>query len=121
MDSGLDLEEAAAIADLCLSGSEPQRIGAAQVMAANVKVATCRSFCEDALVGLFNDHSEKVRSEAANCFRRFEGNDFVGYEHLIAQFVLSDAFPESPFPLLIALERTTAKLDSLVKSLCRSN
>ena len=116
--AALDLEEAAAIADLCLSGSEPQRIGAAQVMAANVKVATCRSFCEDALVSLFNDPSEKVRSEAANCFRRFEGNDLVGYEHLIAQFVLSDAFPESRFPLLIALERTKAKLPEVTLSAC---
>ena len=116
--AALDLPEAAAIADLCLSGSEPQRIGAAQVMSANVKVATCRSFCEDSLVSLFNDPSEKVRSEAANCFRRFEGDDLVGYEHLIDQFVLSDAFPKSHFPLLMALERTTAELPEVTLSAC---
>ncbi len=116
--AALDLPEAAAIADLCLSGSESQRVGAAQVMAANIKVATCRSYCEDALVSMFSDPNEEVRSEAANCFRRFEGDDLGGYEHLIVQFVLSDAFPKNRFPLLIALERTTAKLPEVTLSAC---
>ena len=116
--AALDLQEAADIARLCLSGSEAQRIGAAQVMAANVRNATCRSFCEDALVKLFSDSSDRVRSEAANCFSRFEGVDLVGYEHLIAQFVLSGAFPKSRFPMLIALERTTAKLPEVTLSAC---
>ena len=116
--AALDLPEASTLADLCLSGSEPQRVGVAHVMAANIRVATCRSFCEDALVSLFNDPSEQVRSEAAKCFRRFEGDDLVGYEHLIAQFVRSDAFPKSRFSLLIALERTTAKLPEVTLSAC---
>ena len=42
----------------------------------------------------------------------------MGYEHLIAQFVLSDAFPKNRFPLLIALERTTAKLPEVTLSAC---
>ena len=117
--AALDLPEAATLAELCLSGSEPQRVGAAQVMAANIKVATCRSFCEDALVRLFNDPSENVRAEAADCFRRFEEDDLVRYEHLIAQFVLSDAFAKNRFPLLIALERTTAKLPEVTLSACK--
>ena len=116
--AALDLPEAAAIADLCLNGSESQRVGAAQVMAANIKVATCRSFCEDALVSIFNDPNEEVRSEAANCFRRFEGDDLVGYEHLIAQFVLSNAFPKNRFSLLMALEGTTARLPEVTLSAC---
>lgn len=117
--AALDLPEAVGIADLCLNGSESQRIGAAQVMAANIKVATCRSFCEDALIGLFNDSSEKVRFEAADCFRRFEGDDLTQYEHLIAKFVLSSAFRGNRFPLLRALERTTAKLPEATLSVCR--
>ena len=116
--AALDLSEASTIAELCLSGSESQRVGAAQVMAANIKVATCRLFCEDALISLFNDPSEKVQSEAADCFRRFEGEDLVGYEQLITKFVLSDAFPKNRFPLLIALERTTAKLPEVTLSAC---
>ena len=116
--AALDLEEAADIANLCLFGSEAQKVGAALVMAANVSVATCRAYCEDALVRLFDDPSEMVRSEAANCFRRFEEDNLLGYEHLIAQFVLSDAFPKNRFPLLIALERTTAKLPEVTLSAC---
>ena len=116
--AALDLEEAADIADLCLSGSEAQKVGAAQVMAANVSVATCRSYCEDALVRLFNDPSENVRDKAANCFRGFEGDNLAGYEHLIAQFVLSEAFPKNRFPLLMALERTTAQLPEVTLSAC---
>ena len=116
--AALDLEEAAAIANQCLSGSEAQKVGAAQVMAANIKVATCRSFCEGALVSLFDDPSEKVRAEAANCFRRFKGYDLTGYEHLIEQFVLSDAFPKNRFPLLMALERTTVQLPEVMLSAC---
>ena len=116
--AALDLEQAAAMANLCLSGSEAQKVGAAQVMAANIKVATCRSFCEDALVSLFNDPSERVRAEAADCFRRYENDDLAGYEHLIEQFVLSDTFPKNRFPLLIALERTTVQLPEVTLSAC---
>ena len=116
--AALDLPEAAAIADLCLTGSEPQRVGAAQIMAANIKIATCRSFCEDALVSMFNDPNEEVRAEAASCFRRFEGEDLIEYEQLIVQFVLSDAFPKNRFPLLMALEHTTAKLPEVTLSAC---
>ena len=116
--AALDLPEAAAIAEACLSGSESQRLGAAQVVAANIKVATCRSFCEDALISMFNDPNERIRSEAANCFRRFEGDDLIGYEHLIAEFIISDAFVKNHFPLLMALERTTAKLPAVTLSAC---
>ena len=114
----LDLEDAAPIANLCLSGSEAQKIGAAQVMAANVRVATCRSFCEEALVNLFNDPNERVRAEAADCFRRFEGDDLAGSEYLIEHFVVSDSFPKSRFSLLLALERSTVQLPEVTLSAC---
>ena len=116
--AALDLDEAASIADVCLSGTDAQRIGAAQVMAANVKIATCRSFCEDALVGLFNDPSDAVRAESAKCFRSLDEDQLEGYDHLITQFVHSDAFPSNYFPLLMALERTTAKLPAITLSAC---
>lgn len=116
--AALDLDEAAAIGNLCLSGSEAQKVGAAQVVAANIKGATCRSFCEDALVSLFNDPSEEVRTEAADCFREFEGAALAGYEHLIDQFVLSGAFAKNRFSLLLALERTTVQLPEVTLSAC---
>ena len=116
--AALDLEDAADLAELCLSGSEAQKIGAAQVMAANVGTATCRSYCEDALSLLFSDPSNAVRAEAADCFRRFQGSELEGYDDLISRFVSSDAFASNNFPLLVALERTTAKLPEVTLLAC---
>ena len=114
----LDLPEAAELAKLCLSGTEAQRIGAAQVMAANVRTATYRSFCGEALIKLFNDCSDEVRSEAAQCFSRFEGTQLEEFEHLIAQFVSGDAFQQNYTYLLMALEETTAKLPEVTLTAC---
>ena len=116
--AALDLPEAADIAELCLSGSEAKRIGAAQVMAANVKTATYRSFCEDALIKLFNDPRDDVRAEAAKCFSSFEGTQLEEYVHLVTQFVFSNAFQKNYYPLLNALEETTAKLPEVTLSAC---
>ena len=116
--AALDLPEAADIAGRCLSGSEAQKIGAAQVMAANVRTATCRSFCEDALIRLFNDTNSSVRAEAAKCFSRFEGTQLGAYVHLVTQFVSSNAFQHNYYPLLRALEETTAKLPEVTLSAC---
>ena len=116
--TALDQSEAAELAELCLSGSEAQRIGAAQVMAANVKTATYRSFCENTLIKLFNDCNDEVRAEAAQCFSRFEGTQFEEYEHLIAQFVSSDAFQQNYTHLMMALEGTSAKLPEVTLAAC---
>ena len=116
--TALDQPEAADIAELCLSGSEAQRIGAAQVMAANVKTATYRSFCEDALIKLFNDTRDNVRAEAAKCFSSFEGTQLEEYVHLVTQFVFSNAFQKNYYPLLMALEETTAKLPEVTLKAC---
>ncbi len=116
--AALDLPESADLAELCLSGSEAQRIGAAQVMAANVKTAAFRSFCEDALIKLFNDTSADVRAEAAECFSRFEGTQLGEYANLVTQFVSSKAFRQKYYPLLNALEETTAKLPEVTLTAC---
>ena len=116
--TALDQEGAADIAELCLSGSEAQRIGAAQVMAANVKTATYRSFCEDALIKLFNDPRDNIRAEAAKCFSSFERTQLEDYVHLVTQFVFSSAFQKNYYPLLMALEETTAKLPEVTLSAC---
>ena len=114
----LDLEEAHPMAELCLSGTEAQRIGAAQVMAANVKTATYRSFCEEALIKLFNDAAEDVRVAASDCFRQFEGDQLGGYDALIGKFVESKAFPDNYHQLLRPMEQTTAKIPAVILSAC---
>ena len=39
-------------------------------------------FAEEALIKLFNDCNDEVRSEAAQCFSRFEGTQLEEFEHL---------------------------------------
>ena len=87
-------------------------------MAANVTTATYRSFCEDALVKLFNDTRGNVRAEAAKCFSRFEGTQLEEHVHLVTQFVSSNAFQQNYYHLLMALEETTAKLPEVTLSAC---
>ena len=116
--AALDLEEAQPMAKLCLSGTEAQRIGAAQVMAANVKTATYRSFCEEALIKLFNDAAEDVRVAASDCFRQFEGDQLGRYDSLIGKFVESKAFPDNYHQLLRPMEQTTAKIPAVILSAC---
>ena len=108
--ASLELEEARPIAELCLSGSEAQRIGAAQVMAANLRTATYRSFCEASLIKEFDDDNEDVRKNASDCFRDFEGDQLGEYGQLIEQFVDSRAFTDNYPQLLYALNRTTASI-----------
>ena len=116
--AALDLPGAAAIGNLCLSGSEAQRIGAAEVMATNVNIATCRSYCEDALIKLFDDPNENVRAEAARCFLRFEGMQIGEYVRLVTEFISSNAFQRNYYPLLRALEQTTTKLPEVMLLAC---
>ena len=116
--AALDLDWAASLANSCLSGSEAQKIGAAQVVAANVLTATYRSFCEDSLISLFNDSSAEVRAEAARCFQRFEGPQLEGFDNLMLQFVSSEAFPDNCHFLFMALDQSTAKLPNVTLSSC---
>jgi hypothetical protein len=108
--SSLLVEEAQGMAHYCLSGSEAHRVGAAGVFASNLHQARFSSFCEKALIGLFNDSSEKVRSEAANCFRYFKGQLLGEHVDLVNAFVKSEAFNNCHRELFRALEETTAQL-----------
>jgi len=108
--ASLDVEEARPLAEKCLSGTEAQREGVAEVYSANLRTARYRSVCEDALAKLFNDESEKVRSAASKCFFRL-GEDQLGqYVNVIDAFVQSDAFVAEHRRLIHALEQTTAEL-----------
>lgn len=116
--ASLELEEARPIAELCLSGTDAQRIGAAQVLAANVRTATYRSFCEDSLVREFDDAHEDVRTSSSECFRHFEKDQLGEYGTLIEQFVDSRAFADHYSQLLHALEQTTAKIPEVTLLAC---
>jgi hypothetical protein len=106
----LDREEASWLAELCLSGTEAHRIAAAEIFVANLRNAHLRGFCENTLIQLFNDSSEEVRSQAANCFWRFDGEELGDYLSLVEAFVDSPAFTTNHNDLIHALKETTAKL-----------
>jgi hypothetical protein len=94
----------------CVSGPEALRRGAAQVFAANLGEARFRKFCEENLIILLNDESEKVRSEAARCFLKFEDDQIGNYSELVNAFITSKAYKSKHRNLFHALEKTTARL-----------
>jgi hypothetical protein len=116
--ASLFVEEARPLAERCISGTEAQQMGAAEVCAANLRTASFRSVCEEALIALFNSPHEKVRSKAGTCFHGFEGEELGAYEELIDAFVQSPAFASHSFNLIHALDQTTAKLPKVTCLVC---
>lgn len=116
--ASLTIEEGHSLALRCLSGTEAQRTAAAEIFVANLRKAHVSSFCSDALVQLFNDPDEKVRSQAAKCFFGFEGEQLGEYISLIEAFVQSPAFTADYEDLIHALEMTTARLPGVTYLVC---
>ena len=114
--ASLYVDGAKPLADRCLSGTETQRMGAAEVFAANIRA--CRPLCENKLIRLFNDPDDEVRVEAAKCFSVFEGDELGEYTGLIEAFVKSTAFDITRSNLIDALETTTSKLPDITCHVC---
>jgi hypothetical protein len=118
--ASLITEQARPLAELCLSGSEAQRVGAAEIFTLHLRLAGFRTFCEQALARLFNDPSEKVRDQVATCFNEFEGEQLGEYGELVTAFVRSGAFTTNPYSFIHALENTTAKLPEITCLACEA-
>lgn len=116
--TSLVMEEARWLAELCLSGTEVHRKAAAEIFVANLRTTRFREFCEQALVQLFHDSSPEVRSQAARCFFRFEGEQLADVISQIQAFVQSPAFTTDCHDLIYALEKTTAKLPDITYIVC---
>jgi len=116
--ASLRLEEARPLALSCLSGSDAQRLGAAEVFAWNLREASLHLFCEKSLVKLFDDRDKEVRSETAACFHRFQKEELGQYTSLVKAFVRSRAFTGHQGVLIHALETTTAKLPDITCLVC---
>jgi hypothetical protein len=82
--ASLFVEEARPLADRCISGTEAQQMGAAEVFAANLRTASLCSVCEEGLITLFNSPYEKVRSKTGTCFHGFGGKNSVYTKSLSA-------------------------------------
>jgi hypothetical protein len=116
--ASLFVEEARPLAERCISGTEAQQIGAAEVCAANLRTASFRSVCEESLITLFNSPDEKVRSKVGTCFHGFEGEDLGAYEELVDAFVESPACASHYFHFIYALDQTTARLPNVTRLAC---
>ena len=116
--ASLTVEEALPLAGRCPSGSKPQRLGAAKVYAANLKLSAHRSVSEEMLGKLFSDSEAGVRYVAARCFYGFEGRELREYENLIDEYIQSPAFEPGHNPLFNALEKTTANMPNVVLMAC---
>jgi hypothetical protein len=105
----LDGEHGQDLAERCLQGDEAQRLGVAQVNAANIKNARYRSRCEAQLVAAFDDEDEAVRAAASKVFRELSDENFAGADGLVDAFLGSKAFDvEGSQALLHGLEMAGA-------------
>ena len=116
--ASLTAEEALPLAILCPAGTKPQRLGAAEVYAANLKLSAHRWVSEEILGKLFFDSEAEVRQEAARCFHGFEGRELRDYESLIVEYIRSPAFEPEYNPLFDALEKTTANMPEIILMAC---
>ena len=116
--ASLENEEARPNAMKCLEGTENLRIGAAQIFSANLRNAHFRIFCEESLLKLLNDESEKVQSEAAGCFDDFEGEQLLEYAGFLDKYLQSSSFKKGYYRLFLALEKSTADLLEITCRAC---
>jgi hypothetical protein len=116
--AGLTQTDAEPLARLCLAGDVQQRLGVADVVAANIKNSGCRPFCVEALKSLFNDQNEDVRRSAARCFDHLRDADLGEFEELIELLAASPAFGTTPDNAIWALEETTAQIPDIMCEVC---
>ena len=114
--ASLTEQDAIPLAQGCVKGATAQRLGAAQVYAANLQFSEHRAECQAMLETLFSDPDADVRIAASRCFDRFGGNALASYESLIDAFVQSPAFDEGHHSLIHALTQTTARMPSAILS-----
>src|SRR5262249_53310515 len=100
------------------AGSAKQRLGVAQVAAANIGFTECRPWCEPRLTTLFNDEDADVRREAATCFRHLEAAVLDQYADLIQAFCDSKAFRDDSFSILHVLEKSVRRLPGITCNVC---
>ena len=96
-----------------LHGSFYQRLGVAQVAAANIAVPQCLRWSEETLTLLFNDDDAEVRRTAATCFHVLKDEDLDAYADLIEAFCNSPAFEEDSFSILHLMEDSLGRLPGM--------
>ena len=111
-------EDAQKLAQECPRGNIHQRLGSADVAAANVGEPKYRQWCEGALRMFFDDDDVEVRKVAASCFRHIPESDLATYESLIEAFCDSPAYEDDTFSLLDSLKDARAPLPRITYLAC---
>ena len=111
-------EQAANLCNGALRGRPNQRIGVAQVAAANLGVVEFRDWCEARLVTLFDDDDGDVRQRASFCFDRISADSLEAHENLIDAFCNSRAFAGGAFGLIRSLEESRSRLPGITCVVC---
>ena len=106
--------EADDLVEEAMHGKPSQRLGVAEVTAANVGYEDYRNWAIPKLTLFFNDSDDKVRNTAAGCFRHLENQPLEPYTELINIFCDSKAFKDDSLSILSALKDTTQKLPGTV-------
>ena len=116
--ASLNVEKALPLAKRCVDGEDPLRIGAAEVYAANLKNATHRTSCKEALGEFFKDSHRQVRSSAIACFDRLGGMEFREYQDLIHRFLESSPRQNEFRPVFRALRESICDDPMLLLTVC---
>ena len=111
-------DDAADLVSGALCGDAGQRVGIAQVAAANIALPDARDWCERRLAPLFDDADGDVRQAAAACFRELSDAPLEAYDHLISAFCASRALSEASFWLLATLEQSRRRLPGATYMVC---
>ena len=110
--AAFDHPEAQSLANQCLTGTVPQRLGCAAVYRSNVNDSKCREACWMGLRVLFQDEDAGVREEAARFPEQLSEEDFAEHRELIRAFLASPAFKEQPLQMLRKLETSALRIPS---------
>jgi hypothetical protein len=100
------------------NGNQNQRLGVAQVAAANVANIDFRTWCKSRLTSFFNDQDAEVRKAAASCFRNLSGASLADYEDLILAFAEGLAYADDSFSILHVLEDSRQRLPGITCVVC---
>jgi hypothetical protein len=100
--------------DALVSVHGPARTIAAKLAALHLPLAEYADRARSMLVNSFNDEEERVRSEAADCFRHIRPDDFHRYHDIAEAFIGSAAYGKHDWALLHALESATTDVTELV-------
>ena len=111
-------EDAGNLVDEALRGEPHQRLGVAQVAAANIAIPDCRGWSVETLAALFNNDDTEVRREAASCFQQLNNEALDIYEELIETFCDSRGFPDESYWLLSLLEDSLSRLPGMTCRVC---